>query len=111
VSHSLKKKAILRDRAAIQELFEKGRWKSCPFFHMVYSPNAGENRYLFATRKTIRGAVRRNRSRRVLKEAVRLNQDSIPVGFDYGFIASTVPEKGATPQIEKYLKKMVVQIK
>lgn len=100
----------MRDRTAIRVLFEKGTWKSCPFFHMVYSPNAGENCYLFATRKTIRGAVRRNRCRRVLKEVVRLNQDTIPLGYNYGFIATVVPEKGATPEIEKYLKKMVVQI-
>gem|GEM_PF-5519151 len=92
-------------------LFERGRWKSCPFFHVVYSPNAGEKHYLFGTLKTIRGAVRRNRARRVLKEAVRLNQDIIPAGYDYGFIAKIVPEKGTTHQVEKYLKQMVVQIK
>jgi ribonuclease P protein component len=110
VSFALKKKAILRDRKAIRALFERGSWKSCPFFHMVYFPNTGDKRYLFATRKTIRGAVPRNRSRRVLKEAVRLNQDTIPLGYDYGFIATVVPEKGERPLIEKYLKKMVTQI-
>jgi hypothetical protein len=32
------------------------------------------------------------------------------LGYDYGFIATVVPEKGERPLIEKYLKKMVTQI-
>jgi ribonuclease P protein component len=46
--------------------------------------------------RTVGGAVRRNRWKRLIREAFRLSREQIPAGFD--FIAR--PQKGATPNFD-----------
>ncbi|MDD3807150.1 MAG: ribonuclease P protein component [Candidatus Marinimicrobia bacterium] len=110
MKYSLKKNVILRDKKEIQSLFMTGKWKRSPYFYMVYTPTSEGKHFLFTTQKTIKRAFQRNRCRRILKEIVRLHQDCFPEGYNYGFIATVVPEKGSFHHYDHALKKMVERI-
>ena len=58
---------------------------------MVVHPNGGAVRRLGLSvgKRCWKGAVRRNRVRRIFREAFRLSQSDLPTGIDVVLIAST----------------------
>lgn len=62
--------------------------------------NLGKNRIGITTSKKIGNAVKRNRARRIIKEAYRLSEPELKQGYDYVFVA-----RGKTPHV----KMMAVQ--
>src|SRR5690606_5122654 len=55
---------------------------------MSYAPNTlSHNRYGFITAKTLGNAVKRNRVRRLLREAIRLEHPHLKQGYDIVWIA------------------------
>lgn len=79
--HSLSKAEILRGRKAIAELFDKSSSFFLYPFKVFYriDPGGGNSRVLFVvSRKQLRRAVDRNKIKRRMREAYRLNR---PEGF------------------------------
>ncbi|MEL6307628.1 MAG: ribonuclease P protein component [Chloroflexota bacterium] len=71
-----------------KRLREVGQAKRHPHLILSYHPNQLEyNRYGFITVKRLGNAVVRNRVRRLMREAVRLQHPSLRQGYDMVFIA------------------------
>ena len=120
-TRSFPKKEKLKRKKQIEALFANGRSVTCYPLKLLYLKTCFEDGAIAKTmvvvpKKTIRSAVKRNRIKRLLREAYRLNRqdtfNNIEGNFalailylgkempDYAFI-----EKGMTGLLEKFLKK------
>ncbi|MEO1288766.1 MAG: ribonuclease P protein component [Chloroflexota bacterium] len=71
-----------------QRLREEGQVKRHPTMICSYRPNSlSHNRYGFITAKHLGNAVKRNRTRRLMRESVRLLHPTTKQGYDVVFIA------------------------
>lgn len=98
----------LRRAADFAHLRSVGKTLRGAFFTLAYTPNGLlHNRYGVITGKRIGGAVIRNRVKRRLREALRLNHDQIVIGYDIVLIAR--PDMPSTPfaALEKSLLLLV----
>ncbi|HRE47980.1 MAG TPA: ribonuclease P protein component [Aggregatilineales bacterium] len=78
----------LRRAADFAHLRSVGKTIRGTFFTLAYTPNGlPHNRYGVITGKRIGGAVIRNRVKRRLREALRLLDDHLVVGYDVVLIA------------------------
>jgi len=80
VSFSLKKHEILRSKKSIRELFENGSSFFLYPFKVYYLPNpeSQNNQVLFSvSKRNFRKAVERNLLRRRMREAYRLNKNTL----------------------------------
>jgi ribonuclease P protein component len=84
----MQRRLRLRQSSDFLRLRQEGMVKRHPTVMMSYRPNSLEqNRYGFITAKTLGNAVIRNRVRRLLREAVRLQHPLWQQGYDLVFIA------------------------
>ena len=78
----------LQRTADFEHVRAEGRVWRHPFLSMAVAPNTlGHNRYGFVASRRLGGAVVRNRTRRVLREIVRLSTPRLKAGFDITFVA------------------------
>ncbi len=78
----------LQRSADFERVRAEGRVWRHPFLSMAVAPNTlGHNRYGFVASRRLGGAVVRNRTRRILREIVRLSTPRLKAGFDITFIA------------------------
>jgi ribonuclease P protein component len=78
----------LQRSADFERVRAEGRVWRHPFLSMAVAPNTlGHNRYGFVVSRRLGGAVVRNRTRRILREIVRLATPCLKAGFDITFIA------------------------
>ncbi|MDD6920540.1 MAG: ribonuclease P protein component [Eubacteriales bacterium] len=83
----MKKDNVLSGQREFDRVYNKGQ--SYAYRHVVvfYNKNfTGKNRISFVASKKVGNAVQRNRSRRLMREAVRLSNINIE-GYDFIFIA------------------------
>ncbi|BAF61101.1 MAG: ribonuclease P protein component [Pelotomaculum sp.] len=86
------------------------RGKSVADRHIVMyflDNNLGRCRYGFAVSRKIRSAVRRNRARRLLREACRLNKEKFPEGYDFVFMARRDMTDLKCQQVEESILKLL----
>ena len=82
------KRLRLHRNADFQRLRQDGTVKRHPELIISYAPNTlPHNRYGFITAKRLGNAVKRNRVRRLLREAVRLQHPHLKPGYDVIFIS------------------------
>ncbi|MCK4812958.1 MAG: ribonuclease P protein component [Candidatus Marinimicrobia bacterium] len=89
---SLKKSEILSNKKDISRLFENGEWNNGRYVNIVSLP-AETRQVLFATARNIKGAVRRNKGKRYLKECYRNNKEWFSSLCIYGLILRKLPEQ------------------
>ncbi|MCS7286557.1 MAG: ribonuclease P protein component [Anaerolineae bacterium] len=78
----------LRDPKRVEEIRRGGEAWSNPYVVLLGLPGEpGKLRVAFSSSRKIGKIVHRNRARRLLREAVRLNQHHIKKGWDLLFIA------------------------
>ncbi|MGB9720200.1 MAG: ribonuclease P protein component [bacterium] len=70
----LDKRRIIRNKKEIIDLLAKGTRFSCNEFVIIYKPDSEPKVGFFASGK-IRSAVKRNRVKRILREAYRMNKE------------------------------------
>ncbi len=90
MKRSLKKSEILSNKKDISRLFENGEWNNGRYVNIVSLP-AETRQVLFATARNIKGAVRRNRGKRYLKECYRNNKEWFSSLYIYGLILKRMP--------------------
>lgn len=77
----------MTSRTEIQALFQQGQRIDRPTFLVLWSPADSGRRAAFAVSRQIRGAVRRNRARRRLREAYRAVRAAAPEGVSLVVVA------------------------
>ncbi len=78
----------LRRKHDFAHLRKTGRLWRHPFLLLSVAPNAlTTNRYAFVASRQLGNAVVRNRTRRLLREAVRQVHPALKTGYDMAFIA------------------------
>jgi len=66
------------DREAVEAALKSGEALRTPFFRMLYRVGQGPPRVAFLAGRRVGGAVRRNRAKRVLREAYRTSGIALP---------------------------------
>lgn len=77
----------LRSAGDFQAVFERGKRIERPAFVMLWSPTPGKQHTGFTVSRQIRGAVKRNRARRRLREAYRSRSVSNPIDISVILVA------------------------
>ncbi|MGQ9664816.1 MAG: ribonuclease P protein component [bacterium] len=72
--YCLKKKEVVRNKKEIRTLLKTGKRFACNDLVIIYKPASRSKVGFFASRK-IRSAVKRNRIKRILREAYRMNKE------------------------------------
>lgn len=70
---------------------EKGKFLTLPYFSVSYlKNNTKESRFGFVVSKKISmKATVRNRIKRLMKEAIRINMEKLPKGYDFVVLAKS----------------------
>ena len=84
----MNRRYTLKTNGEFQRLYRKGAFASGPYFSVYCRKNrGGENRLGYTVSKKLGNAVTRNRIRRRLREAYRLNSFQLVRGFDIVIVA------------------------
>ena len=82
----LDKRRIIKSSRTFNELFQNVTKSTSKYFLLVYR-KSDALKFGFTVSKKIRGAVKRNRAKRRLRELFRLNQDKFPNDKEIIFMA------------------------
>lgn len=110
----LASKYRFHSRGGVKYTYQKGKTIRTPKFSLVFTPNQrGKQRFaVVISKKVIKSAVGRNRVRRRIYEAIRLNLTEIPESYDYIFIVFSKDLKTMDfTEIEKLVLKLTEQAK
>ena len=110
----LASKYRFHSRGGVKYTYQKGKTIRTPKFSLVFVPNQrGKQRFaVVISKKVIKSAVGRNRVRRRVYEAIRLNLTEIPESYDYIFIVFSKDLKTMDfTEIEKLVLKLAEQAK
>ncbi len=95
----MSEKLTLNDNRDFRRLYNRGKSFVSPVLVTYIMKNKSDNlRYGITTGKKIGNAVRRSRSRRVIRAAFFELKDELPSGFDIVFVA-----RGKTPYVKSYV--------
>ena len=82
------KESTLRNQQDFKVLYNKGKSKVSRFMVIIYKKNGLKySRLAYVSSKKVGNSVRRNRSRRLMREAYRLLGCKVKNGYDVIFIA------------------------
>lgn len=73
----LRRRYVLKNKFLFNEIFEKGVGLNSEHI-LLLAINSDSKKFGFAVSKKIRGAVKRNHAKRLLRELLRLNQNLLP---------------------------------
>lgn len=92
------------------KLYKRGEFVACPFLTVYFFPNKMEiNRVGITVGKKIGKAVARNRAKRIIKAAYRLNEVKFPIGYDIVFVAREKIVDLKSDDIEEFINKRVLK--
>ena len=104
------KKRILKSAKEYDRTFQVGKKVSAENI-LIFYIEADQCRVGFAVSKLIRGAVKRNRIKRRLREVVRLNQDALPEKKQLVLLARPGAEAVAFDRLQDELLVLLEKIK
>lgn len=91
--------------------YYRGRAFSTPVVVVYILKNRkGANRLGLTASKKTGGAVSRNRARRIMKEAYRLLEPKLPVGYDYVLVARARTAQVKTADIMRVLENAAAKL-
>lgn len=93
-------------------IYKTGKSVADRYFVLYYKKNKiGHNKIGYSVSKKVGNAVTRNRIKRLLKEAYRLNYINERVGYDFIFIARVNSKDVEYKQVVKSMGKLLGRIK
>jgi ribonuclease P protein component len=108
----LARKHRITESWLIRRIHFHGKSLHSSSYILNFFPNRNkENHFAFIASKKLGGAVRRNRSRRILQAAVQTLLDKFPVGYDYVLVAKIGVLAKKSNQIIPELEANIMQLK
>lgn len=102
----------LKKSSEFSRVYKRGKSVVTKFVVMYYLKNGLEhNRVGYSVSKKVGNAVVRNRSKRLIKEAFRLNSDQIKEGYDIVFISRVRMNAASYKDVERSMKKLLRVLK
>ncbi len=81
--HGLSKACLLRKNREFEQVYKQGKRLYGDGFTLIYLKNSlGYNRLGISIHRQIKGAVKRNRLKRIIRESFRLNREKYPSQAD-----------------------------
>ena len=81
-------KKVLRKQKNFNSVYRRGSSKCDRYVVLLYRKNGlSYSRTAFVASKKVGNSVKRNRSRRLMREAYRLNKKEVAAGYDIIFVA------------------------
>ena len=104
----MERQSRLRRNEDFQRARQEGRSWASPWVVLVAVPNAlDHSRFGFAVGKRLGKAVVRNRVKRRLREAVRVQRSGIAPGWDLVFIAREPVREVAFDQLQRAIRQLL----
>ena len=101
---------IIKSNKDFMRAYRKGKFKANNIVSVYFFSNKSPyNRIGITTSKKIGNAVKRNRARRIIREAYRNTETLFPVGYDIVFVARPDIISAKSNDIEKFIKKRVIK--
>ena len=102
----------LKKSSQFSEVYKKGKSTATRLVVMYKLENGLEvNRVGYSVSKKVGKSVVRNRAKRLIKEAYRLNSSDIKKGYDLVFIARVRMNTAEYGEVEKSVKRLLKEIK
>lgn len=100
----------MKDNKLFNRCFRNGRYCACSMLTAYYLPNDLPcNRVGISVSKKIGGAVERNRAKRIIRAAYRLNETSFPSGLDIVFAVRPGIDGKKTQDIEFFFSDRLIK--
>jgi ribonuclease P protein component len=104
----LKQEYRLKRRQDFRRVYQRGKSLKNRAFVLCFRPSIkGEQRIGFSVSKKIGKAVERNRIRRRLREAVRLELEAFAPGYDYVIVARLGAKEETVDSLRTRVKKIL----
>lgn len=106
--HGFTREERLRRRGDFDRVFEEGWRRHGPLLGICAAPNGlGHARLGIALRRGWKGAVARNRAKRLVREAFRTHKDELPRGIDVVVLPATNWREPSVGQIAAELVRLL----
>lgn len=100
---------ILKDNKSFLKCYRKGKFTASNIVVAYYCPNGTPfNRMGITVGKKQGNAVERNRIKRIIRAAYRLNEEKLPLGYDIVFVGKNNISSMKTQDIENFIVKRLV---
>lgn len=102
--------SVIKDNKLFTRCYKNGRFCASAIVTAYYLPNdLPENRVGISVSKKIGGAVERNRAKRIIRAAYRLEEKNFPIGYDIIFVARPAIDGARSTDIERYFQKRLIE--
>lgn len=101
---------ILKDNNLFVRCYRKGRYVSDSIIVAYFIQNGlPYNRIGITAGKKLGNAVERNRIKRIIRAAYRLNEQKFPIGFDIVFVGRNNIKDKKSKEIEGFIEKRLIK--
>lgn len=101
---------IIKDNKTFLRCFKKGNFVSCDYVTAYFISNKSPyNRIGISVGKKQGNAVKRNRIKRIVRAAYRLNEEKFPIGYDIVFAGRNNISEKKTQDIENFINKRLLK--
>ena len=96
---------VLRRDSDFAAIYKYGKSSGSKYVVFFAKQNGlSYNRLAFLASKKVGNSVQRNRARRLMRESYRSLEDSMPLGFDYIFIARATIDDSKCADVKKSIE-------